>query len=169
MNEEKNAEEIQETVQAGWSFSPRLCCFIRGGVKIDKTYLLIYGDSSIFGSDLFICSSHASLNPTSMGRRMRKPQLSRRKTGQDATLNSSFQDKVHQWSVIAATSNRHRHVCLWRRQQEVAPGFKMVEEGGGGSRAGEGARSGLCSGQLWPDQSKKTDKNPEKPLEKKKK
>lgn len=49
MNEEKNAEEIQETVQVGWSFSPRLCCFIRGGVKIDKTYLLIYGDSSIFG------------------------------------------------------------------------------------------------------------------------
>lgn len=57
----------------------------------------------------------------------------------------------------------------------MAPGFKMV--GAGGSRAGEGARcvalfegerSGLCSGQLWPDPSKKTDKNPEKPLGKKK-
>lgn len=63
----------------------------------------------------------------------------------------------------------------------MAPGFKMVGVGVGGgelSRAGEcarcvalfeGERSGLCSGQLWPDQSKKTDKNPEKPLEKKKK
>lgn len=51
----------------------------------------------------------------------------------------------------------------------MAPGFKTGW--GGGSRAGEGARcvalfegerSGLCSGQLWPDQSKKTDKNPER-------